>query len=85
MTKRSTPKTFPFLLSREVANLLGCTPERLYVAIRTRRLEEPPRDSTGRFIWSPAHVELARTAILVDRRRREHRLRQAAEVTRHAR
>jgi predicted DNA-binding transcriptional regulator AlpA len=68
---RSAPTT-P-LLSRDVARALNVSTERLYALIRSGRLPEPARDSSGRYCWLPEEVDRARAALQVDRRRREHR------------
>ena len=68
----SIPPTTP-LLSRDLARALGVVPDRLYALIRSGRLAEPPRDSSGRYVWPAEAVEQARAALGVDRRRKEHR------------
>lgn len=51
---------------------LGITPAMLRGALASRKVAEPPRDETGRFVWSEvdADVEAVRQAVALDLRRK---------------
>jgi predicted DNA-binding transcriptional regulator AlpA len=71
MNSNTSPQ-LPFL-SRDVAASLGIKLATLYGLIRSGRLAEPTRDSSGRFAWDAASVEAARIAMKTDRRKSEFR------------
>jgi predicted site-specific integrase-resolvase len=55
----------------EAARLLGVTYARLFSLIRSGRLVSPRKDGSGDYVWVAEDVDRARSALAVDRRRRE--------------
>jgi hypothetical protein len=71
-TPSTTTPSAP-VLTRDVSRILNVPIPQLHAMLRCRRMREPQRDSSGRFIWTPEDVEEARRALATDRRRKEHR------------
>ena len=49
---------------------LGITAHQVRNAILSRKLPEPARDETGRFVWPESAVETVRQAVAIDLRRK---------------
>jgi hypothetical protein len=58
----------PFLLTTEVARLLGISYACLMSALRSDRFERPRKDSSGDYVWFPEDVARARKALASPRR-----------------
>jgi hypothetical protein len=46
---------------------------RIMSMIRSGKLPEPAKDTSGHYVWGPDDVEAARQALSVDYRRKQHR------------
>ena len=67
-------------LTRDVARQLDTTANYLQYLIRARRMAEPARDSTGRYVWAAEDIEAARQAMRTDGRTRQARARKREEA-----
>jgi hypothetical protein len=58
----------PFLKSAAAARTLGIRYHVLYALVRDGVVAEPPRDTSGDFVWREEDVEAARQALAARRR-----------------
>jgi hypothetical protein len=56
--------------TRQAAARLGTNPAALRAAIERGKVEVPPKDVSGDFVWTAEGIEAARAALAVDRRRK---------------
>jgi hypothetical protein len=56
--------------TKDVARELGISVLKLRAMLQNEKLEPPPKDSSGDYVWTDADVERARVAAQTDRRRR---------------
>jgi hypothetical protein len=68
------------ITTRDVARAIGRTRAFVHALITTDRMPEPPKDSSGRFIWTPELIEAARRAAVHDRRLKGNRARRGGPV-----
>jgi hypothetical protein len=54
-----------------VAKLLAVNYPLVRSLIRDGRMEAPPKDTSGHYLWSESDIERARAALKVDRRRKK--------------
>ncbi len=59
----------PYLSTREAAAELHMSTGALSAAVYRGTIPEPPRDSCGRFIWTPAALKAARKVLDAGHRR----------------
>jgi hypothetical protein len=52
------------------ADRLGISEGRLHYLIRSRKIQPPPKDTSGDYCWQDSHIEAARAVLGVDRRRK---------------
>jgi hypothetical protein len=54
--------------TREVCERLGITYYQVMAVFRARKMQRPPQDSSGDYVWSESDIETLRAALALDRR-----------------
>jgi hypothetical protein len=62
-----------YLKTAAAAAALNTTYHRLIGLVRFGKIEPPPKDSSGDYLWDADDLERARQALAIDRRRKEYR------------